>query len=87
MLKKLENIFKKQSLLLQTTLVMVYEGSKSVLDNFSKFIYQLQPKTKTLAKKLERILIKLYRQNVSSLFNHIYLYIYVYGKMKKIKRW
>ena len=35
---------------------------------FSKFIYQLQPKTKTLVRKLERIL-KVYRQNLSLLFN------------------
>ena len=37
------------------------------LDNFSKFIDQLQPKTKTLVRKFERILIKLYRQNVYNL--------------------
>ena len=43
---------------------------------------QLQTKTKTLVNKFERILIKLYRQNVSLLFNqthtHIYIYIYIY---------
>ena len=38
-------------------------------DNFGKFINQFQPKTKTLVRKLERILIKLYRQHVSILFN------------------
>ena len=37
--------------------------------SFGKFIYQFQPETKTLIRKLERILIKLYRQNVSLLFN------------------
>ena len=67
--------------------------SESTRDNFSKFIHQFQPKTKTLIKKLERILIKLYRQNLSLLFNqtclnerllpnythtHIYIYIYIY---------
>ena len=31
--------------------------------------YLLQPKTKTFVRKLERILIKLYRQNVSLLLN------------------
>ena len=41
---------------------MTYEGSESVQDNFSKFIYQLQPKIKALVRKLERILEKLYRQ-------------------------
>ena len=33
-------------------------------ENFGKFIYQFQPKTKTLIRN-----IKLYRQNVSLLFN------------------
>ena len=37
--------------------------------NFGKFIHQIQPETKTLIRKLERILIKLYRQNVSLLLN------------------
>ena len=53
--------------------MVAYERSESVRDNFGKLIYQFQPKTKTLAKKLERILIKLYRQNVSLLFNQTYL--------------
>ena len=43
---------------------MAYESSESARDNFGKFIYQFQPETKTLLRKLERILIKLYRQNV-----------------------
>ena len=58
-------------------------------ENFGKFIYQLQPKTKTLFRKLERNLIKLYNQNVSLLFNqtwlkegllpnHTHMYIYIY---------
>ena len=45
--------------------LMVYERSKSAPDDFGKVIYQFQSKTKTLLRKLERILIKLYRQNVS----------------------
>ena len=57
---------------------------------FGKFIHPFQPETKTLIRKLERILIKLYRQNVSLLFNgtclnerqlpppYIYIYVYIY---------
>ena len=59
-------------------LMMAYEMSKSVWDNFGKFIHQFQPETKTLIRKLERILIKLYRQSVSLLFNQTCLYIYIY---------
>ena len=72
-------------------LMMTYKSAKSTQDNFGKFIYQFQPETKTLIGKLERILIKLYRQNVSLLFNqtclnerllpnntHIIIYIYIY---------
>ena len=50
--------------------------------NFGKFIYQFLSKTKTLIRKLERILIKLYRQNVFLLFIqtatllHTHTYIY-----------
>ena len=43
-------------------LMMAYERFKCTWDNFGKLIYQLQPKTKTLVKKFERIQIKLYRQ-------------------------
>ena len=50
-------------------LMMAYERSESARDNFGKFIHQFQPETKTIIRKLERILIKLYRQNVSWLFN------------------
>ena len=57
---------------------MAYERSESPQDNFGKFIYQFQAKTKTLNRKLKRILIKLYRQNVSLLFNQTCLYIYIY---------
>ena len=49
--------------------MMAYERFESARDNFDKFINQFQPETKTLVRKLERILIKLYRQNVSLLFN------------------
>ena len=45
--------------------MMAYERAESAQDNFGKFPYQLQPKTKTLVRKPERILIKLYRQNMS----------------------
>ena len=45
------------------------KGFESTQDNFGKFIHQFQPETKKLIRKLERILIKLYRQNVSLLFN------------------
>ena len=74
--------------------MMAYEGSESARDNFGKFIHQFQPETKTLIRKLERILIKSYRQIVSLLFNetclnerllpnytqhtHTYIYIYIY---------
>ena len=52
---------------------MAYEGSKSARDIFDKFIHQFQPETKTVIRKLERILIKLCRQNVSLLFSQTYL--------------
>ena len=51
------------------SLMMTYERFKSVRYNFGKFIDQFQPETKTLIWKLERILNKLYRQNLSLLFN------------------
>ena len=51
---------------------------ESARDNFRKLIHQFQPETKTHTKKLKRIMIKLYRQNVSSLFNQTYIYIYIY---------
>ena len=66
---------------------MAYEGSKSARDNFGKFIYQFQPEIKTLIRKLERILNKLSKQNLSLLFNETclnerllpnYIYIYIY---------
>ena len=67
---------------------MAYERSKSAWDNFGKFIHKFQPPTKILIRKLERILIELYRQNVSLLFNetciYIYIYIYIYGSLNKV---
>ena len=62
--KKKNNSFKKHSICKQS-LMMTYKRSESACDNFGKFIHQFQPETKTLIRKLERILIKLYRQNVS----------------------
>ena len=53
--------------------MMVYERSESARDNFGKFIDQFQPETKILIRKLERILIKFYWQNLSLLFNQTYL--------------
>ena len=64
--------------------MMAYEESESAQDNFSKFVNQLQPKTKAFVWKLEGILVKLYKQNVSLLFNQTFLdegllpnYIYI----------
>ena len=52
-------------------LKMVHEKSESAWNNFGKFIYQLQSKTKKLIRKLERMLIKSYRQNMPLLFNQV----------------
>ena len=52
---------------------MAYERSESARGNFGKFIFQQLTKTKTFVMKLERILIKFYRQNVFLLFNQICL--------------
>ena len=49
------------------------KGSESPRDNFGKFMYQIQRGTKTLIRKIERILTKLYRQNLSLLFNETWL--------------
>ena len=49
--------------------MMAYERSKSAWDNFGRFIHQFQLETKTLIRKLERIIIKFYRQNVFLLSN------------------
>ena len=66
--KLFKTFFKKHSLYV-LPLMMAYEMSESAWDIFDKFIHQFQSETKTLMRKLERILIKLYRQNVSLLFN------------------
>ena len=44
---------------------MASEGHESARGNFGKFIHQFQPETNKFIRKLEGILIKLYRQNVS----------------------
>ena len=54
-------------------MIMVDERFESTRENFAKFINQLQPKTKALLRKLERIQIKLYIENVSLLFNQTFL--------------
>ena len=58
---------------------------ESAWDNFGKFTYQFQPETKTFIRELERIFIKLNRQNMSLLFNQTWLnegllpnYTYIY---------
>ena len=58
----LNEFFKFQNTLYtcKQPLMMAYERSESAWDNFGKFIYPFQPQTKTLIRKLERILIKLY---------------------------
>ena len=55
--------------------MMAYERSESAQDNFGKFIHQFQSETKAVIRKIESILIKLYRQNVSLLFNQTYIHI------------
>ena len=62
--------------------MMAYEESESAWDNFGKFIHQLQLKTKTLIRKLERILNKLYRQNLSLLFNE-YTHTHKYLELRQ----
>ena len=66
--------------------MMAYEGSESARDNFGKFINQFQPETKTLSRKLERILDKLYIVCLYHLMKHAYyiynIYIYIYINFK-----
>ena len=58
---------------------MAYERSESTRVNFGKFIHQFQSETKTLIRNLERISIKLFRENVSLMYlYYIYIYIYIY---------
>ena len=40
--------------------MMAYETSESAWDNFGKFIYQFRSKTKTLDRRHENIILKLY---------------------------
>ena len=63
--KFFQKLFKNTLYASKEPLMMAYERSKSTWDNFGKFIHQFQPETKILIRKLERILIKLYRQNMS----------------------
>ena len=69
--KNFQHSIKKKTTLYtrKQPLMIAYEGSESARDNFCKLIYQFQPETETLIRKLERILIKLYTLNVSLLFN------------------
>ena len=53
--------------------MMAYEMSENARNNFGKIIHQFQPEPMTFIRKLERIFIKLCRQNVSLLFNQTYL--------------
>ena len=62
-----KNLFLK-NILYKKTMMMAYEWSESARDNFGKFIYQFKPKTKVRVRKLERILIKLYRLHMCLLF-------------------
>ena len=65
MLKKtFKNSFKNTLYPCTSPLMMANERSESARGNFGKFNHQFQPETKTLTRKRERILIKLYRQNV-----------------------
>ena len=43
-------------------LMMAYERSQRAWDNFCKFNYKFQTKTKTHYRKLERIFIKYYEE-------------------------
>ena len=64
LLKTLKIHLKKQqqhTLLKQATPHDRYEGSEIARGNFRKFLYQFQTETKTLIRKHEGILNKLYR--------------------------
>ena len=60
--------------------MMAEEGSESLRKKFGKFIFQHKRKTIKLIRKLERFLIKLFRQHASLLLiqTHTYIYIYIY---------
>ena len=57
--KKLKILLKNSLYSCKKPLIIANKRSKNAWGNFGKFINQLQPKTKTLVRKLERILIKL----------------------------
>ena len=88
MLQNFKDLLKNNLHFCKQPLMIAYKGFKSVRDNFGKFVYQLQPKTKRLVMNLEMILMNLYRQNVSLLLKQtclnegllptIYIYIYIY---------
>ena len=52
--------------------MMAYERSQSTMDNFGKFIHQFQPENKILIRKIERIVIKSYRQHVFNIYSNIH---------------
>ena len=54
--------------------MMTYEEPESAQENFIKFIYQLQPKIKTLVRKLKR---RTATQPHTHTRTRIYIYIYV----------
>ena len=73
--------------------MMAYERSESTRDNFGKFINKFKPETKTLIRKLERILKYIDKRCLYYLFKHAlmkdccptthththtYIYIYIY---------
>ena len=59
-MKNLKNSLKKNTFYTcKQPLMTAYERSESAWNIFGKFIYQIQPETKTFIRKLERILIKL----------------------------
>ena len=102
MYSKRERYFKKGTLLTEKKILKMkgnQTGIKQPLmiesgrDNFGKFIYQFPPETKTFIRKLDRILDRLYRQNLSLIFNepclkerllrnythtHTHTHIYIY---------
>ena len=53
--------------------MMAYEGSQSAQDNFGKFIHQFQTETKTLIRKLERILNYTDKICLYYLMKHVYM--------------
>ena len=66
-LRTFKTLFFKNANTLYTSkqpLMMAYDGSKSAWNNFRKSVYQFQPEIKTLMRKLERILNKLYRKTI-----------------------